>query len=88
MASSSSSSDPTYPLFPIFAFLACVVVLIPLPWHLQAWNSGTCCFMIWVFALCFVEFVNALVWSGNVDNVAPVWCDISAYLATRAGLEY
>nr|ADX23537.1 putative pheromone receptor [Flammulina velutipes] len=69
-------SDITYPLFPIFAFLGFIVCLIPLPWHLQAWNSGTCAFMLWTAATCFVEFVNSIVWHGTVADVAPVWCDI------------
>lgn len=72
-------TDPTYPLFPVFALIGFVLCLIPLPWHLQAWNSGTCAFMIWTASLCLVEFINAIVWSGNVDNVAPIWCDICKF---------
>jgi hypothetical protein len=70
------SHDPTYPLFPTFAFIGFVVSLIPLPWHIQAWNAGTCAFMIWTGLSCLNEFINALVWKGNVLNVVPVWCDI------------
>ncbi|KIJ08360.1 hypothetical protein PAXINDRAFT_182292 [Paxillus involutus ATCC 200175] len=68
--------DP-YPLFPVFAFLGFVLALVPLPWHLQAWNSGTCAYMLWVSLSCLVQFVNSVVWHGNVNNPAPVWCDIS-----------
>lgn len=70
------SHDPTYPLFPIFAFLGFLVSIIPLPWHLQAWNAGTCAFMIWTGLSCLSEFINSIIWRGNVLNVAPVWCDI------------
>ena len=70
------SHDPTYPLYPILSFLGFVVCLIPLPWHIQAWNSGTCAFMIWTAISCLIGFVNSLVWTGNVNNLAPVWCDI------------
>lgn len=66
----------SYPLFPVLAFLGFIVSLIPLPWHLQAWNSGTCSYMIWVALSCLVVFVNSVVWHGNVTNWAPVWCDI------------
>ncbi len=69
--------DLYYPLYPVFAFLSFILCLIPLPWHWQAWNAGTCAFMIWTAAVCLVEFINALIWQGNVDNFAPVWCDIS-----------
>ena len=68
--------DITYPLFPIAAALGFVVVLIPLPWHLEAWNSGTCYYMIWVALACLNQFVNSVVWANDAINKAPVWCDI------------
>ncbi|KAL1742311.1 mating pheromone receptor Bbr2 [Schizophyllum fasciatum] len=74
------SNDPTYPLFPIFAFLGFVLSLVPLPWHIQAWNSGTCAYMLWTATACLLSFVNAIVWRGNALNVAPIWCDISSKL--------
>ncbi|KAI5119269.1 hypothetical protein M0805_007271 [Coniferiporia weirii] len=70
--------DPTYPLYPIFAFIGFIIVLIPLPWHLQAWNAGTCLYMLWTSLACLNLFVNSIVWHDNVLNPAPVWCDISS----------
>ncbi|PBK68296.1 STE3-like pheromone receptor [Armillaria solidipes] len=78
--------DPRYPLFSIFAFLGFIISLIPLPWHLQAWNSGTCAFMLWTSTICLVMFINSIVWADNVDNVAPVWCDISAQIILGASV--
>ncbi|KAJ7469378.1 pheromone receptor Rcb3 B45 [Mycena galericulata] len=72
--------DPTYPAFPLFSFLGFILVLIPLPWHFQAWNSGTCLFMIWTALSCLISFINSLVWRASVLDVAPVWCDISTRL--------
>ncbi|KAF9555104.1 STE3-domain-containing protein [Agrocybe pediades] len=72
--------DSLYPIFPIFAFLGFVLVLIPLPWHLQALNSGTCLFMIWTAVGCLNQFVNSIVWHGNIVDRAPIWCDISTRL--------
>nr|AAR99648.1 7-transmembrane pheromone receptor Bar3 [Schizophyllum commune] len=69
--------DPTYPLFPTFAFLGFVLALVPLPWHLQAWNSGTCFFMVWTALGCLNQFVNSIVWKDNAINSAPIWCEIS-----------
>nr|CAA71963.1 pheromone receptor [Coprinopsis cinerea] len=74
------SHDPTYPLFPIFSFLGFILSAIPFSWHLQAWNSGTCAFMIWTGLACLNGFINSLVWKGNSENPAPVWCDISSKL--------
>ena len=70
-------ADPTYPLLPIFAFLGFVIGLVPLPWHLQAWNAGTCVYMIWASFACLIQFVNSIVWRETALSVAPVWCDIS-----------
>ena len=74
-----TSHDPTYPLFPTFAFLGFVLSLIPLRWHIQAWNSGTCAFMLWTATACLISFVNSLIWVGNINNPAPVWCDICEF---------
>lgn len=68
--------DPTYPLFPVFAFFAFFLILTPLPWHVQAWNVGTCAYIIWASVACLFEFINSLVWRNSTLNLAPVWCDI------------
>jgi len=80
-----TSRDPTYPLFPVFSFLAFIVCLIPLPWHIHAWNSGTCSYMLWTATACLVLFINSIVWSGNVDNPSPVWCDICEFTIMASG---
>ncbi len=69
-------SDPTYPLFPVFAFFGFILPLIPLQWHLAAWNSGTCYFMIWTSLASLNQFINSIVWADNVTNWAPWWCEI------------
>ena len=63
----------------VFAVFGLVLSLIPLGWHLESWNVGICMFMIWTALGCLVYFVDAIVWSGNVVNWAPVWCDIGAF---------
>ncbi|KII83815.1 hypothetical protein PLICRDRAFT_119095 [Plicaturopsis crispa FD-325 SS-3] len=78
--------DPTYPLFPIFAFLGFFLSLVPLSWHLQAWNSGTCFYMIWTALACLNQFVNSVVWAGNALNPAPIWCDISIRITLGASV--
>ncbi|KAF5366670.1 hypothetical protein D9757_012753 [Collybiopsis confluens] len=60
--------------------------IIPLPWHLQAWNSGTVAFMIWVGLLCLIEFINSLIWASDAINRLPIWCDISSQLIAAAGV--
>lgn len=71
-------ADPSYPAFTVFAFIAFILVLIPLPWHFQAWNSGTCLYMIWTAIGCLNLFINSIVWHNNAIDWAPIWCDISS----------
>ncbi|OSD03755.1 B mating type pheromone receptor [Trametes coccinea BRFM310] len=78
--------DPTYPLFPVFAFLGFLLALVPLPWHLQAWNAGTCMYMLWASLASLVEFVDSIVWNGSLKDAAPVWCDISTKFLIGAGV--
>ncbi|KAJ7278698.1 pheromone A receptor-domain-containing protein [Mycena rebaudengoi] len=71
----NSGSD--LPCLPLLSF---VLALIPLPWHLQAWNSGTCLFIIWVALSCLSGFINSLVWRDTVRDLAPAWRDFSMHL--------
>ncbi|RDX44930.1 STE3-domain-containing protein [Lentinus brumalis] len=78
--------DPTYPLFPIFAFIGFVLALVPLPWHLEAWNSATCYYMMWASLSCLNQFVNTVVWARDALDHAPVWCDISTRITIAASV--
>ncbi|CAL1697584.1 unnamed protein product [Somion occarium] len=78
--------DPTYPLFPIFAFCGFIVALIPLPWHFQAWNAGTCIYMLWASLASLIQFVDSIIWHDSLQNVAPIWCDISTKFIIGAGV--
>ncbi|KAJ7881506.1 pheromone A receptor-domain-containing protein [Mycena olivaceomarginata] len=49
----------------------------------DAWNSGTCLFMISTALSCLNGFINSLVWVNSIDEghgVVPVWCDIATGL--------
>ena len=70
-------STYAYPLVPVANFLSAFLVLIPLPWLLQHWNTGAWTHAIWSSLLCFITGVNTTLWSDNVDIKAVVWCDIS-----------
>ncbi|PBK87718.1 STE3-domain-containing protein [Armillaria gallica] len=73
-----------YPVLPLFAFLTAFLVVIPAPWHWRARNIATLAMMGWLFIVNMIYGINSLVWAGNVDNPAPVWCDISAKLVVGA----
>ncbi|KAH9943673.1 putative fungal pheromoneG-protein-coupled receptor [Amylocystis lapponica] len=80
------TADPTYPLYVVVSFVGFVLALIPLPWHWQAWNSGTCYYMTWTALACLNEFVNSVIWSSNALDIAPVWCDISTRITIGASV--
>ncbi|KAE9396420.1 STE3-domain-containing protein [Gymnopus androsaceus JB14] len=80
------ASDPTYPLFPVLAFVGFVLCAIPLSWHFQAWNSGTCAFMIWTGLACLVTGINSVIWADTALNLFPVWCDISSQIILGASI--
>lgn len=69
--------DPTYPLVPIANFIGCVLALVPL-FHMDTrlWNTGVYVFVLWSFLACFQTAINTVVWSKDVEDRAPVWCDI------------
>lgn len=64
-------------LFSAFSFIGFLLCLIPLYWHIEAWNVGTTLFMAWAGLGCLNGFINSVVWNHSIANVAPVWCDIS-----------
>jgi len=69
-------------VFAAFAFLSFILVSIPLPWHLEAWNTGTCISILWTGTGALIMSINAIIWDGNTVNWAPVWCDITTRLMT------
>ncbi|KAF8628578.1 hypothetical protein AX17_005974 [Amanita inopinata Kibby_2008] len=73
-----------HPELPIIAFFTAVLVIIPLPWHWRARNVATVALMLWLFAVDVIYGVNAIIWAGNVDNSAPIWCDIATKVVVGA----
>ena len=39
-------------------------------------NTGICLFMAWAGINCLYQFINSVIWNGNIVNWSPVWCDI------------
>lgn len=79
--------DPTYPLVPVVNFLSCILVCLPLfstALYSGSWNISLAVFTIWTAVECITSGVNAIIWSDNVDNVAPIWCDISELIGSSA----
>jgi Pheromone A receptor len=67
-------------VFCAFSFISSILVSIPLPWHLQARNTATCLYMLWVSLTGLTVFINTVLWDGNVVDRSPVWCDFSKFI--------
>ncbi|KAI9509889.1 STE3-domain-containing protein [Russula earlei] len=67
-------------VYTVFSFIGFVMCAIPLYWHLEAWNVGTCLYMIWTGLGCLIQCVNSIAWNKNTTNKAPFWCDISIHV--------
>ncbi|KAI0944386.1 hypothetical protein AcW1_002114 [Taiwanofungus camphoratus] len=66
------------------AFIAAILVLIPLPSHWRARNVATLAIIAWLFVVNMIYGVNTAVWAHSVDNVVPVWCDITTKIIIGA----
>ncbi|KAJ7874109.1 GPCR fungal pheromone mating factor, partial [Mycena leptocephala] len=66
------------------AFIASALVLVPFPWHWRAGNTTTLSMLTWLFISNITYAINAVIWSGRVDEVVPVWCDIVTKLEIGA----
>lgn len=72
--------DPSYPLVPTANFAACALAIMPLFYMVKrSWNTGVYAFVLWLFLSSFSFAVNTIIWSSDVEDKAPVWCDICKF---------
>jgi pheromone a factor receptor len=69
--------DPTFPLVPIVNFFFAFLLTLLLPWRLSSWSTALRVYTVWLIVLCTCRGINSIIWRDNVENVAPIWCDIS-----------
>ena len=73
----SGRMQSRYPELGPLGFIAAILVLIPLPRQIRSRNVITIAMIFWFFEHCLISGINAIVWAGNVNDSAPVWCDLS-----------
>ncbi|KAI0060058.1 fungal pheromone STE3G-protein-coupled receptor [Artomyces pyxidatus] len=66
-----------HPEFPVVTILSAVFLLFPLPWHWSAGNVSMLSMIFWLFLSNIIYAVDSIVWAGNVNEVAVLWCDIT-----------
>ncbi|CAE7133330.1 unnamed protein product [Rhizoctonia solani] len=72
------------PELAVVSFICTVLVLIPLPWHWRARNIPTLSLVFWYTTINFLRGINAVIWAGNTNDHAPVWCDITTKMEMGA----
>ncbi|CAE6477227.1 unnamed protein product [Rhizoctonia solani] len=68
------------PELTVVSVICTILVLIPLPWHWRARNIPTLSLIFWLTAVNFPRIISTIIWAGNVNDSAPVWCDIVIWL--------
>lgn len=69
--------DPTYPLIPIANFIGLFLALVSLVGLInRPWNTGVFMLAVYISLKSLTFGVNTIVWSDNVNDVAPIWYDI------------
>ncbi|KAH9983018.1 GPCR fungal pheromone mating factor [Russula compacta] len=71
-------------VYTTFSFIGFLMSAIPLYWHMEAWNAGTCLSMGWVGVGCLTQCINSIIWNNNTVDRARVYCLIS--VSIQAGL--
>ncbi|KAI0317104.1 pheromone A receptor-domain-containing protein [Amylostereum chailletii] len=83
----SQTMDPTYPLIPVVSLIAAFLMLLTILTNVyQTWNAGVLMLCTWLFLSDLIEGVEAIIWSNNADNKAPVWCDISSRVSLASNV--
>ncbi|KAI0316932.1 pheromone A receptor-domain-containing protein [Amylostereum chailletii] len=77
--------NPTYPLVPVLNFCAACLVALPFLANPRgSWNIGIVLLAAWNFLLSLVLGIDAVIWSNNTRNSAPIWCDIVSHIIVGA----
>jgi len=42
-----------------------ILVLIPMPWHLQSWNTATVLYMFWLSLAAGTMCINGIIWRND-----------------------
>ncbi|KAJ7088293.1 pheromone A receptor-domain-containing protein [Mycena epipterygia] len=69
---------------PAVAFIAFIFVLVPLPLNWKSRNIPLLSLLCWLALSNLTYGINSAIWSGNVNIVVPVWCDITTKIKIGA----
>ena len=64
---------------PVLSFLAVLVLLAVLPFHLKSRNFPFLFVIAWLLACNIIQGVDAIIWADNALVRAEGWCDLGEY---------
>ncbi|KIK94948.1 hypothetical protein PAXRUDRAFT_780740 [Paxillus rubicundulus Ve08.2h10] len=70
---------------PVLSLVSAGLVLTPLVWYLRAHNIAAVAIGAWLSVTNIIYAVDALIWAGDPDFKAPLWCDICRFLLFITG---
>ena len=85
---SSLTRSMRYPILPACAFIGVFLALITAFWNWRAGRTPTLSLIAWLFTMNVAYGANNLVWSDDVQDRAPIWCDICEYIVLRRRVLY
>ncbi|KAF8996219.1 GPCR fungal pheromone mating factor [Cyathus striatus] len=63
------------------AFIGFIFCIICFPWqNMSVWTIPICLYAGWVGIACLIMGLNSAIWTGNISDHAPIWCDISIHI--------
>lgn len=69
-----------HPEIPALSFISAALTLVPLISYIHARNIAAVAIGIWLSVTNLSYAVDALIWAGDADVAALVWCDICKLL--------
>ena len=68
-----------YPEIPALSLISSGLTLLPVIWYLHARNIAAVAIGIWLSVTNLTYAVDALIWAGDADIKASVWCDVCKF---------
>lgn len=73
---------------PVFSFLPIFLFVLVLPGQVKSTSIPAISIISWLITCSIIHGTNSILWAGNVDVHAPIWCDIGQSLDYDAVVLY
>jgi Pheromone A receptor len=66
---------------PVLSFVSIALLILILPGQVHTFSIPSVSIIAWFFLCNLIHGINAILWSGNQNVQAPLWCDICEIFA-------